>query len=49
MMWFGTQSRGDLWGCVGIWFSGSFHNGDQQYVGKVKSILSNEPWLRWHG
>jgi hypothetical protein len=49
MMWFGTQSRGDLWGCVGIWFSGSFHNGDSQYVAKVKSILAAEPWRHWGG
>jgi hypothetical protein len=49
IMWFGSQSRGDVWGCVGIWFSGSFHNGDSHYVSTVRSILSAEPWRRWHG
>ena len=49
MMWFGTESRNDVWGCVGIWFSGSFHNGDSGYVSSVQSILADQPWRRWRG
>ncbi len=49
MMWFGSESRGDVWGCVGIWFSGSFHNGDSSYVSHVQRVLADQPWRRWRG
>jgi hypothetical protein len=49
MMWFGSKSRGDLWGCVGIWFSGSYGSGYGAYVADVKALVRSKPWLRWPG
>jgi hypothetical protein len=36
---------GDLWGCIGWWFSGAWHSaaGDQ-YAASVKAHLSNRHW-----
>jgi len=49
MMWFGSQSRGDIWGCIGIWFSGEYKSGYGSYVNSVKSILKAKPWRHWVG
>ena len=49
MMWFGSQSRGDVWGCVGVWFSGSYRSGYGSYVSHVKSVVRSKPWRRWPG
>jgi hypothetical protein len=49
LQWFGPQSRGDVWGCVGVWFSGSYGNGYDNYVAEVKSIYNDKPWRRWRG
>ena len=49
MMWFGSQSRGDVWGCVGVWFSGSYRSGCGSYVSHVKSVVRSKPWRRWPG
>ena len=49
MMWFGSKSRGDVWGCVGIWFSGSYGSGYGSYVAHVKSVMGSKPWRRWPG
>jgi hypothetical protein len=37
----------DVWGCVGAWFSGDWHDrpGAQQYIGKVKAILADRGWF----
>jgi hypothetical protein len=37
----------DLWGCVGAWYSGSWHDsaGDA-YAGRVQTELSNHTWLQ---
>ncbi|MBA3724440.1 MAG: hypothetical protein H0W89_06175 [Candidatus Levybacteria bacterium] len=51
--WIPAESRGDEWGCVGLWFSGQWKNGDQNvpysgsnwYTGKVKGYLETKPWL----
>ena len=43
-----TSNRGDLWGCVGRWYSGGWYDTDAQgYISSVKSHLSNKPWLGW--
>lgn len=37
---------GDLWGCVGRWFSGSWYDqGAVDYIQKVKTALANKTWL----
>ncbi len=41
----GTYAQGDLWGCVGRWFSGRWHDaGAQQYIAKVQQYLSEKIW-----
>jgi hypothetical protein len=38
---------GDLWGSVGAWFSGRWHDpGAEQYVGKVKRYLRERVWRK---
>jgi len=49
MMWFGHQSRGKLWDCVGIWYTGEWRQGYAGYVSSVRSILRNKPWRHWSG
>ena len=51
MKWFGPQSRGDVWGCVGEWFSGSYSpgGGGSSYVQSVKRIYDEKPWRHWRG
>lgn len=37
---------GDIWGCIGMWFSGSWYDQDALgYIAKVKYALTNEEWL----
>jgi Bacterial Ig domain/Abnormal spindle-like microcephaly-assoc'd, ASPM-SPD-2-Hydin len=37
-----------LWGCVGQWFSGDWYDsGALTYIGHVRTILGNKPWLGW--
>jgi hypothetical protein len=46
----GTRVRGDLWGCVGAWYSGSWYDaGSMRYVAQVKAILAARPWRHWRG
>src|SRR5262245_19285311 len=41
--WLGNgYSSGDVWGCVGRWFSGNWYKTSQGYIDRVKSILTNE-------
>ena len=47
--WFGPQSRGNTWGCVGVWFSGSWGHGYDNYVAQVKAIYNAKPWRHWKG
>ena len=36
---------GDLWGCVGFWFSGRWHDdGAEQYIQHVQSLLDQKIW-----
>ena len=38
---------GDLWGCVGRWFSGDWHTSEaQNYIHLVKEYVSERVWLR---
>lgn len=38
---------GDLWGCIGRWYSGGWYNqGAVQYIAMVKQALANKAWLQ---
>lgn len=42
-----SYGAGDLWGCVGQWFSGNWHDtAAQTYVTKVKGYVSTKPWTQ---
>jgi len=39
---------GDLWGCIGNWYSGTWYGpGTQSYIDDVKANLSAKPWRAW--
>jgi hypothetical protein len=47
---FGTKSRGDLWGCLGAWWSGGWRDsGALAYIDRVKNYYNTKPWLGWSG
>lgn len=38
---------GDLWGCVGAWYSGRWHDHDAEtYINSVKKRLAEKDWLK---
>ncbi len=43
------DTKGDLWGCLQDWFSGSWMPGGGPYSAEVQSAMSAEPWLAWPG
>jgi hypothetical protein len=58
--WLGTVGpirtdyhAGDLWGCVGSWYSGYWYdNGpikSTPYIESVRHLFEAKPWLRWAG
>ena len=38
--------RGDLWGSVGVWYSGRWHYGSGEYIQRVKEIIRQRVWRR---
>lgn len=43
-----SRVRGDLWGCVGYWYSGSWYDaGARSYINTVKTTLWQKPWIGW--
>lgn len=48
----GRYAGGDLWGCVGAWFSGDWHDGAigvpsaENYIDRAKKRLQHQPWLQ---
>ena len=38
--------RGDLWGSVGVWYSGRWHHGSGEYVQRVKETIRQRFWRR---
>jgi hypothetical protein len=43
----GTYRAGDLWGCVGAWYSGDWHSAAADgYVSRVREALVHRVWLR---
>jgi autotransporter family porin len=48
--YFGSRSRGDLWGCMGAWWSGDWYDdGAEAYIGRVRNNYDDKPWLHWDG
>jgi autotransporter family porin len=43
----GTRSRDDVWGCIGMWFSGSYGSGYDAYVASVRHSYDTKPWRSW--
>lgn len=51
--WIPAEAKGDEWGCVGLWFSGRWKDGDPNvaysganwYISKVKGYLDSKVWL----
>jgi hypothetical protein len=42
------DTRGDVWGCLGSWWSGAWHTEDaDRYSGIVQEILDEKPWQDW--
>jgi hypothetical protein len=40
-----TYRAGDMWGCVGQWFSGNWHDASAEtYIAAVQSIVVARPW-----
>jgi len=43
----GNYRPGDLWGCVGVWFAGTWTGADHDdYVKRVRALLDQRIWLR---
>jgi len=41
-----TYAAGDLWGCIGAWFSGEWHSSAaNQYIARVQAAEKNLTWL----
>jgi len=45
--WLPTRSRGDLWGCIGLWYSGRWHHDDRHYRAAVHTALHERPWTHY--
>ena len=44
--WLGNgYQAGDIWGCVGRWFSGDWYINSRQYIANVQSIEAQKVWL----
>jgi hypothetical protein len=42
------NTRGDVWGCVGYWFSGAWHTAaSDHYSAIVQNLLAKKPWRGW--
>ena len=49
----GVYRAGDIWGCVGAWYSGNWHDGSpstpdtgENYIAQAQYWLNVKPWLR---
>jgi hypothetical protein len=43
-----AQVKGDMWGCVGYWYSGNWYDaGANQYIASVKNYYNTKPWIGW--
>lgn len=42
-----TRTAGDLWGCVGSWYSGDWHSSAANgYISRVQGQMNNHTWLQ---
>ncbi|HEX3564080.1 MAG TPA: carbohydrate binding domain-containing protein, partial [Acidimicrobiales bacterium] len=42
-----SYKAGDLWGCVGQWYSGNWYDaGAKSYITTVQSYLASKPWTQ---
>ena len=42
--------KGDLWGCLGRWFSGGWYTAPARtYIAHVKRQMHDKVWRRWRG
>lgn len=52
--WIPSSAKGDEWGCIGLWYSGKWYDGDANtpysganwYIAKVKQYLADKPWFK---
>jgi hypothetical protein len=50
----GVYHTGDIWGCVGAWYSGNWHDGPvrgpggESYILRTQYWFKQRPWLRPH-
>jgi hypothetical protein len=41
-----TYHAGDLWGCIGFWYSGGWYDaGAKNYINQVQNRYATKPWL----
>jgi hypothetical protein len=41
----GSYGPGDLWGCIGYWYSGEWHSADAEgYISRVKGEIAAQTW-----
>lgn len=44
---YSSYHAGDIWGCMGFWFSGSWYiQGAIDYIQKVQQYYNQKPWLQ---
>ncbi len=45
--WLGNgYHAGDIWGCVGRWFSGDWYGNSLNYIASVQKNMANKDWLQ---
>jgi hypothetical protein len=45
--WLGNgYHAGDIWGCVGRWFSGDWYGNSLNYIASVQKNMANKDWLK---
>jgi autotransporter family porin len=48
----GAYAEGDIWGCVGAWYSGDWHDGSigvpsgENYIDRAEKRFKFRPWLQ---
>jgi Bacterial lectin len=43
------NTKGDLWGCIQSWYSGTWTPNGSTYANNVATIQNTKPWLTWKG
>ena len=43
------NTRGQVWGCVGSWYSGGWDPSGGSYAASVQNHMASKPWLTWAG